>query len=426
MRRRGWRSGSRYRVWDHVYRRGSRGGSTASAPEGGKDPSGPGSGGGPVVDEGCGKATVYEDDFDAPELAPVWQVGDETLTFVNSGQLVILPPDGGGTTYLGLFAGFNFTATSLTVDVIDPGGGTSTMMEAALEMYQPGSPGRIRVARQQNNLVLLVEDASGAPLFDQAVPYEPDQQKRWRLGERSGEISLETSPGNEDWTLQLKAPTPGYADAVQLEFSAATNITSPGGVGVRLDNLNVGRRSSWCPVETLSDDFDQDRLQTLWWHSFYSDLCTVEVTGGEARVQIEQGQSAACWIESSFAYDFDGSVYEVEFKRIDEIPGATVWFGATGAADFYEFGATFTEGDSNYIAPPDNSIVTDVPYDAEALWWRLRGEGTELHFEISQDGDDWQLVQTQSNADLHALRPYFGLEGFGIADTMDLRANGIN
>jgi hypothetical protein len=378
----------------------------------------------------CGRMTLLSDDFASSQSGPAWIASTDPGTAVSqgNGQLVIAPASNASGAH---FAGYqsaswyDLTGSRVFVEVptvTDPASGALTSLEINLPNADTrgiSEAGGSLYAWNAQNLAV--------------IPYDPTAHRWWQLREQAGTLVFEVSPDGASWTtVASEAPAPPL-DLVQVSLTAGTNgpVASPGSAAFASLNGALPATGSWCPIATLSDDFN-DGVQAPVWANSYTTGCLIAEMGGTLQMTPPANQSWICDYGSGPSYDLTGGAALIEVLAVTA-PSVETWFQVQLDHDdtlgIYELGSVL------YAAQTVGGVHTNlrsVPYDPNAhRWWRVREAAGTIYWETSSDSGTWAEITHQTAPfSVTAVAVVFGTvgspgmanPGTAIFDNLDLLA----
>jgi len=375
----------------------------------------------------CGTTEVLADDFDDGSVTSDWwySAGLGATAEETGGERVITLPDGQSQSS---WSGFSTNRLVRLTDQrvlleVPTAPNPATTANAFMHVVYDG----------QNYLTLgvrLGQLLAAQNLNDTwtqltAIPYDAAAHRWWQLREEGGTTYWETSPDGQDWTTQVTRPTRELfpMDLVQIEHGASTEGMEVAPGEAHFDNLMGGGTPAdpWCPISSLSDDFDDDTASRMWsWASYEGGGCQLDETGGQLVVSLD-GSAIDCAYLSSQRFDVTGQALFVEVPSIDTtIPNLYTFFRAEiDSANGYEF----VVSDGLLVARvevDDNLMGQAFPnYDPiDHRWWRIREASGDVIWETSPDGTSWtELAKTAAVLPVDALTVVLGA-GVATATTM--------
>lgn len=345
----------------------------------------------------CGTLAAAKEDFDRLDLTQIdrrrwhyWSDKPEFIT-VDDGQLVFsLPADAHG-----VGAGFGtqpvyaLTGSAATVEIMDISMDHSTTL--ALELYaRDGS----RASLSYRDETLYAVYRGGAdPEILASLPYAPSAHRFWRVRESDDNLLWESSADGVEFTEHASRAVSDFGPWVGAYINLRKEHTSPERVTVALDDLN-GMQSSapLCASATMTDDFDDGKRGTQWQVYEFGE-CKVRETDGRLGFEFPDSGAHECILQSTALYDLSASTITVEapLEDVDGIEQCLKVFLPHGDDVEFELRDGKLRGEKQLDG--DKDTVFSVEFDPRAhRFWRLRGDGSALYWEVSPDGREWQLM----------------------------------
>lgn len=373
------------------------GGSGATGGSGGAGGAG-GGGAGP-----CGTPEVLADDFDDGVVTNDWWFGSGPgATLVENGgeRVITLPSMQPQSSWSGFSTGrlVRFEGQRVTIEVPTAPNPATTANAFLNVIYDSQNYIAIGVRLGELFVAQYLDDAWTEL---NSLPYDATAHRWWQLREEAGTTYWETSPDGQTWTSHATRQSAQLfpMDLLQIEHGANTEggEASPG--SAHFDNLMGGGppRHPWCPMGTLSDDFEDGAASRMWsWASFEGGGCQHDETGGQLVLSFD-GSAIDCGYVSSQRFDLAGDSLFVEVPSIStSIPTLYTYFRAEiDSENGYELVLT-----NDLLVPRvevnGNLMGQAFPdYDPAAhRWWRIREDGGTVFWDASADGTSWtELAQ---------------------------------
>jgi hypothetical protein len=193
---------------------------------------------GPTVPSWCPVAQL-QDDFDDPDGNDLWWLtssDDQIARRLFDNQLyVTLVPDRAGSSYLRRATqAYDMTGGAISIELVEPPTAPATVSLRALE----GSNGlRLELV---DDMLETSYDADGTRTDVNAVDFDHDAHRWWRIREDAGALHWEASPDGSSWeSLGLVSPAPIELERLSIAFGAGTPEANPDPGQVIFDNFNV-------------------------------------------------------------------------------------------------------------------------------------------------------------------------------------------
>lgn len=359
----------------------------------------------------CGTMGLLRDDFTSLTLdRQKWLDLYASSYELDDGRLVFRPPNTTISSTIASLYIYDWRDSSLSARVFLAPEGTVPATAAGLYVGAYDLTVRMRASSGSDELVMEIADAESDILFAETAAYSPDDDAYWRVRHQDGEVLWETSPDGLDWTEQASAdfdergrPARAFLWMIAQE---SPDDGDPAEIGFDDVNLEAPEVDGFCPVDTLTENFDADELDVLDWEV---DPCASLVDG---RLHFED-VDPFCRIETRLAYDLtDG---EIAFEVPEPGPGdPTVMVDLLYAFD-QRLRIHMTEP-----GVPDRTItlqrvVDGEPEDLDSFeldpeahrWWGFRhqsGSPAKLYFRFSPDGQEWTESEISPAPDVSSVR----------------------
>lgn len=383
-------------------------------------------------------------DFSLPNPAAydpgLWWFHDDSegvpfMTFVD-GRLVFTAPEGyididaslGSKTYFPLGGASSSIEVVEVPDVsnlglyLDIGDAYSQYLSWRLE-------GRSLYAEYDGASSVKLGSDSSSTLILEEIPYDPVQTRWLRVRETGGQIVWETSPDNADWTQHASMSSPPEFDNwVFVGLEVWNGNASPQETSMVIDNLNGGASDmGFCAAESLQDDFE-DGIRALQWNTWEDGPCEF-VESGRLGFSFSDG-GAECAYVSGTVFDLSQSSVTVE-GPLEDVPlleHEMMVFLENGDSLEFELWDGVLLGERHYGESYDTVFMT--PFDpVQHKYWRVRGAGTSVFWELSSDGREWQEMATYNEFGLRLDRVRIALSAYadvGSISSADLGFDNLN
>lgn len=334
----------------------------------------------PTADLGPGcSSTRLVKSFGDGTLDPLWQLYLGNMTTLDiTPDVLTITSNSSDRTAIVTVTNFDIRNDSVSVGVTisDPANGT-----AQLVLYDS--------VDQQNQLELYTQTGTlhftihtdttmtdiGTMLFD------PVAHRYWRIAQVGDETHWDTSPDDKTWTTRATARLGWvhYVAVTLAEGGPGTNYTAS------FDHLNSGAPAGVvCRATAIVDDFHADTLSDVWVQS--QTFGTIAPSGGQLVATLDAtGFNGLVVVNSATVYDLQANAFYV---HVIDTPDASI--DATVELNVNTLPANTVGLQSSrgvVTARAKNGDLATHPWDETATsWWRLRGAGDTLHFEISGDG----------------------------------------
>jgi len=398
----------------------------AAPPDGGPD----GGGGGP--DAGtptarCGTLALLRDDFEAASIDSIWYPWHDTGVTVTQtgGYASIQLPAGTADNWGGLGSFFYDLTDSEVQTTVSQVGGVDTV----LEVRNPDDY-KLQMVVENGQLNAGVYNIPGGGTRA-SVTYDPQVHSHWRIREQAGTVHWEWSTDGATWTELWSEADPFSPIHAQVQLAAGGLLADVS--EARFDEVNTlvpTPAAGFCTIDDLVDGFDHGSLAPVW--SWWNDSpSTIAEAGSQVVMTFPTSSKASVWagFDANHLFDVsDGAVY-VDVTDAPQVALFVTYF------DLYARGNTKNrlefnlEGDQlqlvQFVA---NSAVSQLAttYDpAKHRYWRVRGGGGKVYFDVSADAQSWNtLLEATAQVDLGAMAVEVGAgyysNGPGVAETVTL------
>ena len=353
----------------------------------------------------CGTMAVAAHDFLAIDFAnfddsSIWRysVDDPATIAVEGGQLVLAVPDTA-----------EDVGSAFKLDKLFPRAGS----EIAVEIIE-------RSPDETSGAYLLIEDRAGdhVEFYEEAgrlyavlhtsvdelvlaeLAFDPIVHRFWRIREQDGEFIFATSPDGAQWTEHARDLGTDVDGWLGAEVGLWKWGTGGGQARLVVDNLNGGVSDvDFCPSLSLQDDFD-DGVKSSEWQIRDTGGCLVYESEGRVGFEFPDSGASECTYHSNTRFDLRASTISIEAPVADiadleqclklRIPG-----GIEVEFELYE---GQLRGEKDTVA--DDDTLFEVSFDPVAhRYWRFRGAGNTVFWEVSPDGHNWQVMASHESPD---------------------------
>lgn len=356
-----------------------------------------------VPPAGCGKTTLLSDAFDSTTRNPLWQppfaATGASVTFNGSRIVFALPPSRASATS-GLESRMEYDLSDSRLFLEVPQVPSAASAQTYVQLYGAGGA----VFFQLEGGQLLFRKETGAGFTDiGTLTYDPVAHRWWQLRESAGTLYWETSPSGlaGTWVVRASVATPVPVTSLTVMLAAATTASEAAPGSAHFDNLNlengVAPGGAYCPVASITDNFDAATRGPLWGGSYTSSGCVVTRSGGVVTMTPASGMAGSyCAYRTGRGYQLAGSAMLV---KVPGMVGTT-----TGAEAYLEAGNPLNNdmmsinqegGTLRFMRRVGgaSSTISSVTYQpAMHLWWRLRESGGMVTAETSPNGSSWTAI----------------------------------
>jgi hypothetical protein len=342
---------------------------------------------GTTVTGPCGTVGAIRDDFDDGITAPMWNV---VTNGVESGGVLVVTPTvtAPPLQFIGYLAkhSIDLTGEAVTVEVtgmVD----TGSIATGALYLV---SDKMNYVTIYQRTGMLVVEIGAPGPITAVSVPYDPVQQRWWRIAEAGGMVSFYASPDGVTWNaLPGATPTPNWITRGRIALGGSTD----GNHGsVSFDNLNQDTTpAGWCKPGVLVDKFQRTMLGLDWdAHVSMPSGCMPAVSNG-ARFDQNGMPDSRCWLTTREGFDLTGDHVMAYIPALTNRP--TGWLGFLRVVPDDINDAFLIQYDSGQLcAQVQSKPEVCIAYASADTYWRISESGGTLTFDTSSDAVVWSVV----------------------------------
>jgi hypothetical protein len=293
---------------------------------------------------------------------------------------------------------YNLRDSSLAVEALDmPGAEAATA--ADFELVGDGRGIRFR---QTAGMLEAAQQQYGVWEVLASVPHDAAQQRWWRFSEGEGVTRWETSPDGQSWTMLADHPSERLFD---LRWSTVRLVSqneggAPASAGVvRFDNLIGGPAASgWCPVSTLSDDFEDGARDARWSRTTAGTVGTAE-DGRLLFTLPPNNDGADARYQTARAFDLRGDAIAIRLDSLTSSSGLMAEL-RLGHGDGNAVAIRVQDDELLLLQQLDgggDDAVLRLPFDANVhRWWRIRDEAGRLSWETSSDGRAWTLQSSRA------------------------------
>jgi hypothetical protein len=381
-----------------------------ASPDGGGGGDGGGPDGAPPAAR-CGATTLLRDDFEASKPARVWEVwSDSGVTASQTGGAASIQiPSGSADNWGGFGARYYYDLTDSEVQAtIGQVGGVDTV----LEVRNPDN-GKLQMVVENGVLDAGVFNLPGGGTRA-SVTYDPGVHKHWRIRERAGTVHWEWSTDGAAWNeLWSEADPFSPADAA-VQLAAGGELANAS--EARYDEINTLTSTpalGFCAAETVVDGFDSGSFGPVW--SPWNDSPSMITEAGGVVVLTFPDGTGDVWagFETRHLFDLTQSAIWVDVLEAPTVATFVTYF------DLYEPGNTGDRLEFNLEADTlqliqfvgDSPVSeVDLTYDpGTQRYWRLRGAGGTVYFDVSSDAATWtNKLAATAQVDLTAMQVEIG------------------
>jgi hypothetical protein len=358
-----------------------------SAADGAASSDGPGQDAAPALR--CNSVTLLADDFEDGERADAWAgsfMDSGTILSEASGQLTVGLASGMSGQHAAAYGSrdwYDLRDGRVSVEAVSvPNPTTSAFMSLTASF---GTDDELEIG-VVGDVLRCRTIAAGVETILRTRSYNPNPHRFWAIRESGGTVTFETSGSGDSWDVQAEAPAPFDVAFVRLELQAGTSEATASPGQAVFDSFNGGEATgALCPASSLIDDFEDGLRAHAWERGYVSPGCTLTESDGQVAITPSATTTGACGYESSARYDLRDDSVTLDVAEVTA--GAAQTF--LGVEDLSGAEALVVVESGMLIARAGTSTnVAAVPYDAAAhRVWRIRTEGTTLHWEASANGE---------------------------------------
>jgi hypothetical protein len=352
---------------------------------------------------GCGKISMFTDDFAAGSQLPQWnasfQVTNVMYAFSNGQVRFTIAGNG----YAGLDETVSYDMT-----------GDRAWVHAVQVPGDPGAPGPQMFLKVYNDDVAdnsLYMGFEGNTLECEVVvagnttqvcnlTYSASAHQWWQIRQSGSNVIFEASADGSTFNQVASVANPFELTHMHYQLLAGS-YNGPGSVPAIFDDVNGGVASTmkYCPASTPTDDFSGASRSTLWGDWSVDTGVTLSQSGGVLSITPPASTAGMRYgtYETGNAYDLTGSTVRVKVPAMvnafacDEAAlGVNDWI--TGNA----FGLDVDNGRiacSQQVSGTTTQLGADQAYSSVSdLYWRLREQAGSVYCETSADGVTWNMI----------------------------------
>lgn len=381
----------------------------------------------------CGNMTLARQDFSVGDVSdfddsPIWDIyGNQATIATADGALVMDIPD----TDEDVGSGFEVeeifprAGSEISVEIVERS--TDNVSRAYLLIEDRNDDGVEFYERAGTLHAVLRTSPADIPLAE--LEFDPVDHRFWRIAERDGEFVFSTSPDGAQWTEQART----IGEAIDGWLGAKVGLwkwgTGGGPARLVVDNLNGGAsEQNFCASAALQDDFD-DGVRHPDWQLRVSGVCTAEERDGRLGFTFSESGSV-CRYRTYTLFDLRTSTISIEAPLVDvEGMEQCIKLYLPGGQDIqFELTQGVLVGEKSLT--DDGGTVFSVEFDPDAhRFWRFRGEGDTVFWELSADGRTWQVMASQQSPTWDLGQVFIELIGHsegGIIDNFGLGFDNLN
>lgn len=380
----------------------------------------------------CGTVGRLQDDFASDQLSGRWEpyrvgsyvgVAEPVGGALRISFLGGVPAGANQISQIDSQFAYDLVAESVTVraDQVDD------KWRSALVIHEPGSDGAaVGIGTMGPFMTAWTYAPASTPEPFASDPYDESRHRLWRIRESGDALEFETAGDDGRFAPFAHLDEPALAlDNVRVALVVVSGDPSGEDGFIEFDDVNQGAVARpACPIADLADPFTTPAPASVWLDR--SSGCTFETGDGRLLASAEAGMN--CQLASAKGYSIEGgSALTVEIERFPG-PGAAFLLHLTDARNHAVFFRQL-EGTLRVELFDGSATVQDweMPNDVVGQWWRVRESGGDLVMEISQDGTEFEPVNTfepDGLIDLAETRAILTLQSTGEAASAEI--GGVN
>lgn len=341
-------------------------------------------------------AAIDFDDFDSTSI---WDYSDDSGATIETvdGQLVfeVLDAEEDLGSSFKLDRIFPRSGSELTIEVIErsPDGTSGAYM-----LIEDREGDHIEFYEEAGTLHTVLHTSVDELAITQ-IPYDPALHRFWRIHEEAGLFVFSTSPDGTDWTQQATSDGANVDGWLGAEVGLWKLATGGGLARFVVDNFNGGGSAeSFCPSVALQDDFD-DGVRSDNWQFRDSNDCIIEERDGRLGYLFPNTGEAECAYRSNTRYDIRASTASIEAPLIDTTNLEHCFELRFPGRQNVQFELLDGSLYGTKSLTDDSGTLFSVEFDPDAhRFWRYRGQGDTLFWELSADGRAWQVMSSQQKS----------------------------
>jgi hypothetical protein len=264
-------------------------------------------------------------------------------------------------------------------------------LHTVLEVRHHSGP-RAQLHESEGAIRASVYGTSGENGERAQLPYDSVAHKWWRIREEEGVLYWELSADGSSWTELHQEPDPFPPDMVYVYLCAGGDLATAS--EARMDELNPDGDPSqpWCPINSLTDDFEDGVIAAPWADSWGETGCTLEESGGEATILFDGTPNVVCRYETAPVYDACDGHVTIQITEPLDVADADMWMSAQFPGD--DSSAEIAYADDQLRMTKRVGASTPMLFSTSYSpslhrWWRIRESSGTLYWETSPNGNSW-------------------------------------
>ena len=348
---------------------------------------------------------MLADNFPGSDPGEVWSINNlgGATAAETGGQAVITLPSGQAGSSDGSFTTnryYNLLKDSVSVEVTSPGN-TATTAQAVFSVIGVNSD-YLGISQRQGK-ISFDQWIGGTYLLRKSTTYSPTNHRYWRFREDGVNTYWETSSNGATWVTQTQAATSSLfpLNLVTLELDGNTQggEVSPG--PVQFANVNGGGTPAgqWCPVSSITDDFQSSTRSVQWARSWVNSPETVSQGSGLLMFTLAANAIASGAYYSAASFDLTGSAFVLHVPQTASTTTHAQTYVSLDGAGNNQITTYEEDGQLDFRIAVAGTYqnLGSVLYDpTQHAWWRIRESASTIYWETAPDGKTW-TVQQQLN-----------------------------
>jgi hypothetical protein len=254
---------------------------------------------------------------------------------------------------------------------------------------------------QKHGTLHFVRQLAGSWTDVKTTTYSATDHRFWRFREDGTNTYWETSADGTTWVIANQQATASLfpLDSVRVTLAGGTDggEVSPG--TARFDHLNGGGAPAgkWCPISTLTDDFEDGMRGPAWKGSWIEAPMTAVESGGQLVFTFAPNGSAYSGYGSSASYDLTNSAIVVNVPKVGNTATIAQTYLTLSAPGNNEIDMVAESGNLAfrlYVSGTVQPVGSTLYSATQHAWWRIRATASTIYWETAPDGKTW-TVQDQ-------------------------------
>jgi hypothetical protein len=346
---------------------------------------------------------VLSDNFPGSDPNEIWSVGatGNATAAETGGQAVITLPSGQAGSSDGSFTTnryYSLLKDSVSVEVTSAGN-TATTAQAAFSINGVNND-YLEITQQQGTLV-FDQWIGGTYLSRKSIAYSPTNHRYWRFREDGVNTYWETSADGVTWATQTQAATTSLfpLDLVEVTLDGNTSGGEVNPGSVQFADVNGGGTPTgqWCPVSSITDDFQSTTQSFQWGRSWVNSPETVSQGGGLLVFTLAANAKASGAYYSAASFDLTSSAFLIQVPQTASTTANGQTYVSLDGLGGDQLTILEEDGQIYFrytLASTDTDLSTELYDSTQHAWWRIRESGGTIYWETAPDGKTW-TVQAQ-------------------------------